>query len=199
VQLTITAAFVCAGCFYAPFKPFILANFWLQLTASIISLIVFYAIIYIRSASRKVPLNYILLTIFTVCESYGVVAITILYDNKTVAIAAILTAAVVIALTIYACTTKTDITVCGGLMFVLGMVLLVALFLSIFIQNRVFQLIVSCITVVIFSIYLVYDTQLILGKGELKLTVDDYIFAAMNLYLDIIVLFIEILKIIGSD
>ena len=199
VQLTITAAFVCTGCFHPPFKTFIYQNIWLLITTSVISLIIFYAIIYIRSASRKVPLNYILLTIFTLCESYSVVAITVGYDNYSVAMAAILTAAVVIALTIYACTTKTDFTVCGGLLFVCGMVLLVASLIGLFIQNRIFQLVLSCLSVILFSVYLIYDTQLILGKGELKLTVDDYIFAAMNLYLDIIMLFIEILKIIGSS
>jgi len=190
--------FVVTGCFYEPFRTFLQKNLWLLIVTSVISIIIFYAIIYVRSASRTVPLNFILLAIFTLCESYSVVFTTIRYDNEIVAMAAILTAAVVIALTAYACTTKTDFTVCGGLLFVCGMVLLVGSLLAIFIRNRIFQLIISCFSVLLFSIYLIYDTQLILGKGELKLTVDDYIFAAMNLYLDIIMLFLEILKLLGG-
>ena len=114
------------------------------------------------------------------------------------AIAAILTAAVVVALTIYACTTKTDFTVCGGLLFAGVLVLMIATVLSFIFRNKIFEIVVSVFSVLLFSIYLVFDTQMILGRGELKLTVDDYIFAALNLYIDIIVLFIEILKILGS-
>jgi FtsH-binding integral membrane protein len=44
---------------------------------------------------------------------------------------------------------------------------------------------------------LVYDTQLIAGKGKLKLGVDDYIIGALIIYLDIILLFLELLKICG--
>jgi FtsH-binding integral membrane protein len=52
----------------------------------------------------------------------------------------------------------------------------------------------------LFSFYLVYDTQLILGGQHKKyqFSVDDYVFAALNLYLDIINLFIFILQILGS-
>jgi FtsH-binding integral membrane protein len=114
-------------------------------------------------------------------------------------IAAILTTAITLALTLYACTTKTDFTICGGLMFVLGMVVIVGSILSIFFRSRIFQVIISAISVVVFSIYLIYDTQLILGNGELKLEVDDYIFAALNLYLDIITIFLELLKLLGNS
>jgi FtsH-binding integral membrane protein len=155
--------------------------------------------VYVRSATRRVPLNYAILSIFTLCEAYSVSAMTLQYDNSVVEMAAILTAAVVVALTAYACTTKRDFTIMGGLLFVFGMVFIVASVLGFFIRNRIFQLLLSCCGVVLFSVYLIYDTQLILGKGELKLTVDDYIFAALQLYLDIVMLFIEILKIIGSS
>ena len=155
--------------------------------------------IYIRSSTRKVPLNFLILSAFTICEGVSLSGITMAYDNYVVGMAAILTATVVVALTFYACTTKRDFTIMGGLLFVCGLVLVVGFVLGFFIRNRIFQLVVSCCGVVLFSVYLIYDTQLILGKGELKLTVDDYIFAALNLYLDIVMIFIEILKIIGRS
>ena len=52
--------------------------------------------------ARSVPLNYILLFIFTLAESYLVAACTIPYDSTTVLMAAGLTAVMVTALTIYA-------------------------------------------------------------------------------------------------
>merc|ERR1712187_469684 len=50
--------------------------------------------------------------------------------------------------------------------------------------------------VVIFSMYIVYDTQLIVGGSHKKFSfsVDDYVFAALNIYLDIINLFLFLLE-----
>ena len=51
----------------------------------------------------------------------------------------------------------------------------------------------------VFSLYLVYDTQLMLGgKHKYALSPEEYIFAALNLYLDIINLFLYILMIVGA-
>lgn len=198
-QLILTAGFVLLACFSDAYKEFLITHIWIVIVCSVVSIVIFYAMIYIRSFTRKVPLNFIVLGLFTLCESVMVSSITMKYDNKVVGIAAVLTAAMVIALTIYACTTKTDFTVCGGALFVCGVVVIIASFIGFFIRDRVYQLILSCVSTILFSMYLIYDTQLILGKGELALTVDDYIFAAMNLYLDIIMIFIEILKIVGSS
>ena len=47
--------------------------------------------------------------------------------------------------------------------------------------------------------YLVYDTQLMLGgKHKLALSPEEWVFAALNLYLDIINMFMFILSLIGG-
>lgn len=47
--------------------------------------------------------------------------------------------------------------------------------------------------------YLVVDTQLMLGgKHKYSLSPEEYIFAALNLYLDIVNMFLFILSIVGS-
>merc|ERR1719375_1213513 len=51
--------------------------------------------------------------------------------------------------------------------------------------------------VLLFTFYIVYDTQLILGEWgghQQQFGLDDYVFAALNLYLDIINLFLYILR-----
>lgn len=46
--------------------------------------------------------------------------------------------------------------------------------------------------------YLVFDTQLMMGgKHKYALSPEEYIFAALNLYLDIVNLFLFLLSIIG--
>jgi protein lifeguard len=51
----------------------------------------------------------------------------------------------------------------------------------------------------VLAIYIVYDTQMIIGNNDDKFEVDDYIFAAMVLYVDIVRIFIHILKNMGDD
>ena len=53
---------------------------------------------------------------------------------------------------------------------------------------------------VVFSLYLVYDTQLMMGgKHKYSLSPEEYIFAALNIYLDVINLFMYILMIVGGS
>ena len=48
---------------------------------------------------------------------------------------------------------------------------------------------------VVFSLFIIYDTHMIMRR----LSPEEYIFAAINLYLDIINLFLHILKMLSRD
>ena len=54
------------------------------------------------------------------------------------------------------------------------------------------------IGVILFGFYLLFDTQLIVGKGQHKLSPEDFILGAIMLYLDIINIFLYILRILSS-
>jgi len=112
------------------------------------------------------------------------------YDPKTVATAAIMTAAVTLALTAYAFSDKSaDFTMMGGMFFMFFGVVFAAFIVNIFIQSSILSLLVSCSFAVVFGIYIIYDTQLIVGRKENALEIDEYILGAMMLYIDIINLF----------
>lgn len=197
-QLVVTAAITSAVFFSDDFRFWLLANPWILIVTGVLSMVIIYAIGCYKSVARSVPINYILLAIFTICESLLVASICSQYDPATVMMAAAITAAAVVGLTIYAFTTKTDFTTCGGLLFALILVLLVASIIGIFVKNRWFQLIISVFGALLFSVYLIMDTQLLLDKHQNSLSIDDYIWAAMNLYIDIVQLFIYVLQIVGS-
>lgn len=198
-QLLTTAGFTVAVFESDNFRNYLHENLWILIVSMVLSIVCIYAIGCYRTLARSVPINYILLSIFTLAESILVAAISSQYDASTVMIAAALTAAATVGLTIYAFNTKTDFTVCGGILFVLCLVLLVATILGIFIRNRWLQLVISCCGALLFSVYLVYDTQLLLGKHQNSLGIDEYIWAAMNLYIDIINMFLYILEILGKS
>ena len=70
--------------------------------------------------------------------------------------------------------------------------------ISIFWRNPFVQLVYACLGALVFSIYLIYDTQLVIGKGQFSYSLDDAYLAAIQLYLDIINLFLFILQILGG-
>ena len=133
------------------------------------------------------------------CESYEVGFICSEYDPQTVLTAAIMTLGVTIALTLYAFTTKGDFTMYGGLLFVAGFILLMVGFMMKFTNNSYLNLAYSVFGVILYSIYLIYDTQLIAGGKKYQLSLDDYIIGALMLYLDIILLFLKILEILNHN
>ena len=57
---------------------------------------------------------------------------------------------------------------------------------------------ISGIFAVIYGLFLIFDTQMVLGKGQYSLSVDDYVVGAMIIYMDIMMLFLELLKIFGD-
>ena len=117
-----------------------------------------------------------------------------MYDPKTVLMAALLTTGLTIILTLYACFTKKDFTVCmTGMILVLYAFISFGLFMVFFGPSYYIRMLFCCIGVVIYGIYLVIDTQMIVGGRKHELDYDDYILGSVMLYVDIIGLFIYIL------
>lgn len=67
-QLLFTTLTVFMFTFNHSLRDFFVKNVWIVLVASVVSMITMYALIYPEIA-RKVPLNYALLGLFTLCES----------------------------------------------------------------------------------------------------------------------------------
>jgi FtsH-binding integral membrane protein len=116
-------------------------------------------------------------------------------NPNLVLIAALMTLGITAALTLYALTTKTDFTMHGGLFFVIGMGLcLFALFASLFGgMCPILHIFFCCVSVILYGMYLIYDIQLLVGGKELELSLDDYVIASIQIYLDIILIFLNIL------
>lgn len=150
---------------------------------------------------RKVPINYAILSVFTISISYLVSLICCRYPPQIVFIAAFLTCAMVICLTVYAFTTKNDLTLCGPIFYLLPVLFICSILMSIFMGGMWRHTFSAMFGVILFSFFIIYDLQVIIKGGRYadKMDVDRYILAAMILYLDIINLFLEILKLVGGD
>ena len=64
--------------------------------------------------------------------------------------------------------------------------------------NNIFRLVISSIGALIFCCYIVFDVQILMDGKRCQLSPDDYILAALNLYLDILNLFMYILQILNE-
>lgn len=197
VQLLITAGFTSLT-FDKSFRDFFGYNIGLFYACMFTTMIIVFTLICFRGMAKTVPINYILLTLFTVCESYMVATISAFNPPEIVITAALMTATVVIALTIYAFTTKTDFTILGGFLFMITAIMIFwGLFMMIF--GFFLYTLYCALGVLLFGMYLIFDTQLILGKFGLEYSIDDYILAALNIYIDIIQMFLYILQLLRRE
>ncbi|CAE8608820.1 unnamed protein product, partial [Polarella glacialis] len=125
--------------------------------------------------------------------------LTAIYKTDSVLLALGATVMVFGSLTAYAKYTKSDFTGMGpylmaALMSLMGFGFVLSLFSMFASVPPVMQTLYALGGTLIFSMYIVYDTQQILGGRSIELGVDEYVFAALNLYLDIINLFITLLQ-----
>ncbi|XP_060051687.1 protein lifeguard 1 isoform X2 [Erinaceus europaeus] len=92
-----------------------------------------------------------------------------------------------------------DFTVLSGVLFVVVFVLIIFGLLIIFIRSYWLRLVYAALGTVVFSVYLVVDVQLMVGgrHRHSQLDPEEYVFAALNIYMDVINIFIFILQLFG--
>jgi FtsH-binding integral membrane protein len=78
------------------------------------------------------------------------------------------------------------------------MVFLVSMINIFFIRSPLINSLIAIAVGIAYAIYLLVDTQLILGGKHKSLSMDNYILGAIILYIDIIGLFLKILQILGK-
>jgi FtsH-binding integral membrane protein len=145
---------------------------------------------------KSYPTNLIFLAGFTGLEAYTISVIVSFYESKLVLQAVLLTAGIFVALTLFACQSKYDFTSWTPYLFGGLWALILVGFIAVFFPyNSKIELAYSVIAALIFSGYILVDTQLIMRHYH----VEEEIAAAISLYLDIINLFLAILRILNSQ
>ncbi|KAL1197611.1 Protein LIFEGUARD 2 [Cardamine amara subsp. amara] len=147
---------------------------------------------------QKHPVNYILLGIFTVSLAFAVGLTCAFTSGKVILEAVILTSVVVISLTLYtfwAAKRGHDFNFLGPFLFGAIIVLMVFSFIQIlFPLGKISVMIYGCVASIIFCGYIVYDTDNLIKRHSY----DEYILAAVSLYLDVINLFLSLLNLLRA-
>lgn len=198
-QLSICGVLIALSMTFDWYKTFIINNPSFLYVAVIPCFIIVLLPCCFPKVFNIVPLNYILLTIFTLGMSYTVSIYTAFSTSQNVIVALILTMIMVVGLTIYAWKSEKDFTIYGGALFIALTLLVFSSFLMWFFPRvTIVEIILDIIGLLVFAIYLIYDTQLLMNNKRYHYESDDYILAAINLYLDIINIFIELLSIMNN-
>ncbi|CAG6015582.1 glutamate receptor, ionotropic, N-methyl D-aspartate-associated protein 1b (glutamate binding) [Menidia menidia] len=196
-QLMVTFAFVAVFTFVDEVKSFVSVNIWTYLVSYMVFFVSVCAISCCGSVRRRHPWNLVALSVLTLSMSYMVGTIASFHQTDSVIMAVGITALVCFTVVIFSLQTKYDFTSCYGVLFVCLIVLIVFGILCIVIRNRILEIVYAGLGALLFTCFLAVDTQLLLGNKELALSPEEYVFAALNLYTDIINIFLYILAIIG--
>jgi FtsH-binding integral membrane protein len=130
--------------------------------------------------------------------SFILTFVTVANNTNIVLLAFGATMFITLGLSLFAIQTKWDFTGIGPYLSVILFGLIFLGFVQIFVHDKVINTVYSSIGAILFSFYIVYDTQLIVGgEHKNKIGTEEYVFATLSLYLDIVNIFLSLLGLIG--
>ncbi|XP_016430190.1 protein lifeguard 4 [Sinocyclocheilus rhinocerous] len=191
LQIIITTAVSALFMLCNPIKNFVHESPSLVLISAIGSLILLLALAVYR---HQHPINLYLLFGFTLLESLSVATAVTFYEYTIVLQAFVLTSAVFLGLTAYTFQSKRDFSKLGASLFAGLWILIIASFMRLFFYNDTMELVFAGAGALLFCGFIIFDTHLLMHK----LSPEEHVLASINLYLDIVNLFIYILRILDS-
>jgi len=194
IQLALTVL-VSVICMYSVgVQNFVVAH---ALAIQLVSLIpMFGFLIALFFFKNRHPLNLILLFGFTFFMSWTVGTVCAIYQKNgagdVVLSAFVMTLVLFLSLTAFTFQSKIDFSFMGaGLMGCLWLLLLWGLVNAIFGWRTSF--LYALFGAIVFSLFIIYDTSRLIRKFD----IDDYVLAAIDLYLDVINLFLYLLQLLS--
>ncbi|XP_066520029.1 transmembrane BAX inhibitor motif containing 1a [Hoplias malabaricus] len=202
-QLLVTVSIVAVFTFVDPVRSFVIRNpavYWASYAVYFVTHIVLACC---KGPRRRFPWNLILLALLTLAMSYMAGTISSYYSTKAVFLALGITVLVCIAVTVFCFQTKVDFTKCAGLFCVLGIVMFVTGIITAIVLSFKYipwlHMLYAAIGAIVFTLFLAYHTQLLIGNRKYSISPEEYVTAALSIYVDIIQIFLFLLQIIGSS
>ncbi|KAK5614744.1 hypothetical protein CRENBAI_018706 [Crenichthys baileyi] len=202
LQLFVTVGIVCLFTFCAPVRFYIQTNPSLYMASYIMFFATYIALSCCGDLRRQFPWNIILLVLFTLSMAFMMGFVSSFYNTKSVILCLGITALVCLSVTLFSFQSKIDVTSCQGVLFSLCIaMLLCAITISIVVPFGYvpwLHAIYAVIGAILFTLFLAFDTQLLLGNKRYSISPEEYVFATLSLYLDIIYLFSFLLQLTGN-
>jgi len=196
--LSLQLALTCATAGYFMYnkaaRSFVLASPSLMTASIVLGLVLLFALFAYKD---RHPLNLQLLGAWTLCQAIMVGTVCARFAQAgmgaVVLQAAVLTMLVFVSLTMYTLQSKRDFSFMGGALWS-GLLIMMGWGVVQWLFGFQHSSLYSLCGALLFSMFIIYDVHMVMKK----IGVDDYILAVINLYLDIINLFLYILDILAS-
>ncbi|XP_049450099.1 protein lifeguard 3-like [Epinephelus fuscoguttatus] len=202
VQLAVTFSVVAVFTFVDPVRLFVIRYPGIYWASFVVYFLVYCILVCCKGPRRRFPWNLVLLGVFTLALSYMSGTISSYYETKAVLIAMGITAVVCIAVTVFCFQTKVDFTSCGGFLCIASVMLLIIGIVTAIVLSFQYvpwlHMLYAAIGAIVYTLFLTYNTQLLIGNRELALSPEEYIFGALSLYIDIVHIFLFILQVSGA-
>lgn len=190
--LGLAAVFTATGALFGPALGDI--GFWVALVGGLV------IIIALRAARDVAPLNLILLIVFATFEGIVLGQVLELYVSAGLSLivfqAAAATAVAALTAGVVGYSTKRDLSNLGGFLFGALVIVIVASLVGLFIQVPLLWTVISAVSAILFTAYLVYDLNRVARiQGA---TEGQAIMLAVSVYLDIYNLFLDLLRLLSG-
>ncbi|RVE60982.1 hypothetical protein OJAV_G00166120 [Oryzias javanicus] len=193
LQLLFTFSVVCVFTFSPVVKKAVQTNLWAYLSSYIIFAVVAITLILCDSLRRRYPWNLIGLVVVTLSLSYMVGAVASFHNTSTVVITMAVTLVISVAIIAFSAQTRYDFTSCSGFLLIVVVDFVMFELLFIFYYSHITSVIYGCLGALLYALFLVVDCQLMMGCMSYRLDPEEYIYAALMIYLDIILIFLYLL------
>ncbi|XP_075789129.1 protein lifeguard 3-like [Pelodiscus sinensis] len=203
VQLLVTVGIIAVFTFVTPVRTFVQRNVAVYYASYAVFLVTYLVLACCQGPRRRFPWNIILLSIFTLAMAFMTGTIASMYSTNAVLITMVITAIVAIAVTVFCFQTKVDFTSCTGLFCVLGIVVMVTGIITAIVLSFKYiawlHMLYAAIGAIVFTLFLAYNTQLVLGNRKNAISPEEYVYGAMEIYMNIVQIFTFLLQIVGRS
>uniref|UniRef100_A0A915Q6F9 Uncharacterized protein n=1 Tax=Setaria digitata TaxID=48799 RepID=A0A915Q6F9_9BILA len=182
---------------------FIRTNPLLYIMSFITFLVVFLTLTCCESVRRSFPGNLIALSVLTLAMGYMTMMLCSYHRVISVLLCLIITLVCCVGIIIFSSQTKYDLTSMYSMVFIVGLVItcfgIVAIIASVAFHIKWLYTVYAGLAALLFMVHLAVDVQEIMGGRKYEISPEDYIFAAIQVFLDIILIFWNLLALFGSN
>jgi len=147
----------------------------------------------------------VLFIVYAAATGFLLSGIFLRYSSGTLATAFFSSALMFGAMSVYGYTTKADLSKLRTILFMGLIGLVIAMIINLFLNSGPFQYVISFIGVALFTVLTAYDTQrlkvmALTGMGDIRTDMGEKmaVFGALQLYLDLINMFLFLLQLFGG-
>ncbi|CAD6196122.1 unnamed protein product [Caenorhabditis auriculariae] len=202
IMLLVVTAFCIIPMVSQSFREWVQGAIWLYIVSIIVFLSFSIALTCFPALRRSFPTNIILLSIFTLSAAAMTMFITAYYNVQSVLICLCITSVCSGGIIVFSINTKHDLTSKIGIIFILSLIVisfgLFTLIFTLFVQWYWLNSVYAGLAAFLMMIYLALDIQMLMGGRKLELSPEEHVFAAMQIFLDILNIFLLLLQIFGK-